>query len=491
MRKVRLLRIVFLKLSLFVFVSNQTLAQETNYWFYNYGSSSFLKGGIVVAGVQSNSAIFYNPAALAFFEGQSIEAQADLISLDAFNIENGAGEGLGIGMLMLDVAPSLFAYSRQSKKNRKLVYGVSILTKSLSNISYIIRHEDSGDLLSVGGVEDIYHGMLKYDNRSRENWIIGALAYKLSSKVGVGVSTNAVLRAQDFSRSYNAEVLPEGSQPSLLGFTDFALVNQSQNFTYRSLGFVFKPSINMQLESLKLGAVITTPNLNLGVLNNQTDRKSYAILPDVHPGVVYEANAHTNYAGVYQTPWVIDIGGEYDFGKTKVSASLAYFSSIDTYNMVEKKENSSDFNTAFTFDPEFAIPQTASKAVVNFGLAVEYQLNEYLSYIGSVRTDFNHFDAAKLNRSEDFVPSMAFWDVYHVTSGVMASGDNLQLSIGINYGLGLSEGDEQIVNMTNVSQDNYLKGEINTNTSSHYHNVGLMIGLSYSVGFLSTIEEKR
>lgn len=475
----------------FFCISFVSFTQETNYWFNNYGSSSFLKGGIVVAGVESNIANYYNPGALAFFEGQSIEAQADLISLDAFNIKNGAGEGVPISMLLLDVSPSLFAFSRQLKKKPKWVYGISILTKSLSSISYIVRNEYTADLISAGGEEDTYHGLLTYDNRARENWLIGAIAYKISPKIGIGMATNVVIKSQDFSRSYEAEVLPEGTQPSLIGFTDLALVNQSQNFNYRSLGVVFKPGININLNPLKVGLVITTPNLNLGVLNNQTSRKNYALLPDVQSGVIYEADAHSDYAGVYKTPWIVDIGIEYQFNNTKLSVVAAWFSRVDTYNMVEKKEGSSDFNTVFTFNPQFAIPQMANKSVLNIGIAIEQKITEHLSYLGSFRTDFNYFDDSQLERFDDFVPYMAFWDMYHITSGFMLSGKSLRLSMGINYGLGWSKGDPQVVNMTNVSQENFLKGDINTNTTSQYHNIGLMVGLSYTVGFLSKLEEKQ
>jgi hypothetical protein len=69
-KKTRLFPTVFL-LVLFL-ATHPAEGQETNYEFNNYGASSFLKGGIVVANTSSNSAIFYNAGALAFFEGQSI-----------------------------------------------------------------------------------------------------------------------------------------------------------------------------------------------------------------------------------------------------------------------------------------------------------------------------------------------------------------------------------------------------------------------------------
>lgn len=180
-KKTRLFPSAFI-LILFLAI-HSTEGQETNYWFNNYGASSFLKGGIVVANTSSNSAIFYNPGALAFFEGQSIEAQADLITLDAFTIKNGAGDNIPIKMLSLDVAPSLIGYSFQSKNKPKFVYGFGVFTKNISNITYNIRHETEGNYVSSTADTDIFHGELRYRNRVTENWVNGTIAYKSTPKL--------------------------------------------------------------------------------------------------------------------------------------------------------------------------------------------------------------------------------------------------------------------------------------------------------------------
>lgn len=152
-----------------------------------------MKGGIVVANTSSNSAIFYNAGALAFFEGQSIEVQAVLITLDTFTIKNGVGDNTPIKMLSLDEAPSLIGYSFQSKNKPKFVYGFGVLTKNISNITYNIRYETEGNYVSSTADTDIFHGELQFRNRDSENWVNWTVAYQINPKVGIGLATNLVI----------------------------------------------------------------------------------------------------------------------------------------------------------------------------------------------------------------------------------------------------------------------------------------------------------
>lgn len=339
-----------------------------------------MKGGIVVANVSSNSAIFYNPGALAFFEGQSIEAQADLVTLDVFNFKNGAGDDIPIKMLSLDVAPTLIGYSTQSKSKPKLVYGFGVFTKNISNIAYNIRHETEGNYLSSTADTDIFHGELRYRNRATENWVNGTIAYQLSPKIGIGLATNVVIKIQDYLNSYNATVREKGAS-NPIPETNFAMVDHLEDFSFRSLGFVFKPGININLSPIKIGATITTPNLSLGLLNNQSNRRSTEILPDITNGISNTANSHIDYAGKYDTPWILDLGVEYQFNKTRINTMFGFFSKVDAYKMISSKQNSIDFSESFSDDPNFAIPYMASKQVVNFGISIDHKLQNDLNFL--------------------------------------------------------------------------------------------------------------
>lgn len=456
--------------------------QESNYWYSNYGAGSFLMGGIEVGGVSNNSAVYYNPGALCFIEGEYFEAQADVISADVFKIENGVGEGLPVTFLQMEASPSLFSYTKHGKTIIDYTYAISVLTKNNSNINFNADYEAEGNYMLPNEQIDVFHGSYYYANRVRENWLSGALSFKISEHIGVGISGNLVVRAQDFTRSYSAEVFAKNDTVNVPGeFSKAALVNYSQLFTLRSIGLIFKPAIRVNFDQLKLGLALTTPNISLGLLKNKAQRKEKAILPDINDNILYEANTHNDYSGVYRTPFIIDFGVAYKFSKTEIAGALALFLPVDKYNMIRHNENSRDYINQITPNTEFAYPKMAHKTVLNFGLAVIHQFRDNIYYIGSLRTDFNFFDSDKLDRLADFVPNMAYWDMYHLTSGIVIEGPRTSLAFGLNYGLGLSWNDLQLVNMTTASQDNFLIGDRNSNTSTQFHNFGFIFGLNYTI----------
>ncbi len=88
-------------------------SQETHYWFHNFGAVSSLKGGIEVGGIRNVAALYYNPGALAFIEGEYFEGQADVFSSDALTIENAGGELVDLEYFSGDIAPSILAYLKR------------------------------------------------------------------------------------------------------------------------------------------------------------------------------------------------------------------------------------------------------------------------------------------------------------------------------------------------------------------------------------------
>ena len=133
----------------------------------------------------------------------------------------------------------------------------------------------------------------------------------------------------------------------------------------------------------------------------------------------------------------------------------------------------------------------AHKSVINVGIAVTAQITDNFYYAGSLRTDFNFFDDKTLDRQADFVPNMTYWDIYHITSGIILTGPRAELSVGINYGFGFSSGDLQIVNMSNPTQENFLQGELNSNTNTQYANIGFVLGFNYGINRMKGLKEEK
>jgi len=462
-------------------VSMLNFGQENHYWFHNFGAVSSLKGGIDVGGIRNVSAAYYNPGALAFIDGEYFEGQADVVSVDVLNIENAGGDLVDLEYFTGDISPSMIAYLKRSKKNPRFTYVFGAMTRYNSNLSFIIEHEQLGNYLSPATREDVFQGQLRYDNRIRESWVMGSAAYKITDKIGVGLGAYFFIRTQDYFNSYVASAFPKEDLESPDGlFTAIASTNEEQKFNARVMGFIFKPAINIDLDEFKMGLTLTTPSISLGLLNNYAYRSQSSILPD-EDILLKLSDSHDRFSGVYKTPFSANIGAEYDFGKLLIGFSMEWFAKIDPYEMIKPndKSESPEYPTAPSED--YAIPMMANKSITNFGFSVKYEIKDWISYIGSFRTDMNYFDDEALNRYDQFVPSFTYWDLIHITSGIKMSNKRLDLTVGLDYANGSSENDPQFVSMTSATQANYLLGDIQNNTSTQYHNFSFTIGINLNI----------
>ena len=57
-------------------------AQDYHYWTQQFGSRPALMGGAVVGGVRDNSAVYYNPGALAQMDSLTVSVSANAYQLD-------------------------------------------------------------------------------------------------------------------------------------------------------------------------------------------------------------------------------------------------------------------------------------------------------------------------------------------------------------------------------------------------------------------------
>ncbi|MEN8789319.1 MAG: hypothetical protein ABF295_07365 [Flavobacteriaceae bacterium] len=474
---------------IFILWGSGLFAQETNYWFHNFGALSTIRGGIETAGVRNTSAAFYNPGALAFIEGEFLEGQADVVTIDAIDIKDAGGDGIDISSFTVNIQPSMLAYMRRLKKNPRIVYSVGGLSRYDFNNAFQMNYEQLGNYLSPPDRTDVFQGQFRYNNRTRENWIIGAVGYRLSDRVGIGLAGNIFVKTTDFSQSYTANAFPEDE---LIGnpetFVDLASQAVQERLDYRALGFIFKPAANFDFDALKLGITVSLPAINLGLLNNFAEKSQLSIRPDQIVDIINVGDGKKSYAGVYKTPLSINIGGHYDFGKFDLAVSAEWFSKIDRYNMIKEKNNSEDLQFPPSSDPNFAIPVLANRSVFNIGISWQAEVRENFDYYGSLRTDHSFFDQDVVNTSMDFTPIATTWDIYHFTSGIQYSGPRADLTLGFNYGHGRQDDYQQFVDMTGASQENFLNGEPDAISRARYNNFSITLGFNFNVDWKKGLE---
>lgn len=452
-------------------------AQENHYWEQQVGAIPNMIGGAATANARDNSAIYYNPGGLAFVDNSSLSLVGDAFVVSSLVIENGAGAGKNLRSLIANTTPQIVSGILKNRKNPDLSVTYAIINNNSSLINMNLSHEMYYDILPGTPGEEIYVANYDYYNKTREDWLGIGMGHKLGEHFGIGFSYFLTLRSQDLSRSYNAHVLeyfPVADLTSSLASSSFREV-----FEYRNLGMLWKFGTSFEKGSLKLGLTVTTPKLNVELLNGSLRRDLITRIP---PGTIISPIVSADQQKVptiHKLPLNIDLGADYEFGATSVSARMGYAHKIASYALLRPESPRNEIQGILdTGDERFQNMRDASRSLLNFGFGVIHVIQEGWAVLGGYRTDFNYFNEEDLSRQDNYVPSISYWDLHHLSGGFTRYGERYFLSLGISFGFGRSQGFQE-VNLTEPSLENYLFGMRDQSAYAKYNQLSINLGFTY------------
>jgi hypothetical protein len=104
-------------------------AQDDHYWSQQYGAVSTLLGGAMVGGVNDNSPVYFNPAALAFIYNPSLSIDANVYRRDRILIKDGGGNGVNLNSAQMSVFPQIISGMINLIKSGKLNLSYTLPTR--------------------------------------------------------------------------------------------------------------------------------------------------------------------------------------------------------------------------------------------------------------------------------------------------------------------------------------------------------------------------
>ena len=110
------------------------MAQDDHYWSQQYGAESTLLGGAMVGGASDNSAVYYNPGALAFISNPSLSIDANVYRMDRTLISDGAGNGVNLNSAQISIYPQIISGMLKLLKNDRFRFSYTLLTRNHNNI---------------------------------------------------------------------------------------------------------------------------------------------------------------------------------------------------------------------------------------------------------------------------------------------------------------------------------------------------------------------
>jgi hypothetical protein len=118
-------------------------AQDDHYWSRQYGAVSTFMGGAMVGGVSDNSAVYYNPAALAFITNSSLSVDANVYRMDRILIKDGGGTGINLNSAQMSVFPQIISGMVNLIKSGKLKLSYTLLTRNHINLLMNTRYSST------------------------------------------------------------------------------------------------------------------------------------------------------------------------------------------------------------------------------------------------------------------------------------------------------------------------------------------------------------
>ena len=480
--KFEILKNLELKIVLSIIVLSASLnahGQTSHYWTNQVGARSTMLGGSMVGNVRDNSAIYYNPGGMAFTEKASISADGDAIYLDFFNHENGAGEDVDMESLILEAIPSALIGSFKSEKRPWLTMNYALMNKNASKSSFNAQYSGVADVMSDHPGDENYLGTYSFSNETREDWVILGRGYKVSERLGLGISTVIAFLSQKQSEKYNISTFVPTADGSVneLGYN----INET-DLNYSNIGLLFKVGWSYEFDKLRIGGNITTPRLSILAVskayinrNNQVSVSPYTDQP------TKKSFTQDKIPVQYKSPWIFDLGISYPISKKGVAfITVAYFSKIKKYDQLKGNvELSGPEEILDPSEENYSAVFQAYKPIFNIAIGYEHRLNDHYSVLTGFRTDFNYSDLEELDEDLGYISTFSNYTLYHLTGGIGYTNKTISLNVGIISAFGKSSGNEQLVNLIDPKDENLLLGNIGNTVNSSFLRLGVVLGLTF------------
>lgn len=405
---------------IFCFYSTCCQAQlGGNYWNLNYGTKAQLLNGAVIGGVEDNSALLYNPAAIGTDTVGGFSLSLFSPSYSIINTNSSQLNNLQISDF--DLLPNMAVVDFPFFQNSKIKSSLGLFSKRSSDIDFATQFD-----INYTPSQN-FRGTTNYRNKISEDYLGFGISYKVSDDFQFGFTQGMTIRSQNQAYFINGRANNYTNDPNnQLNFTSF----DEYSVTYPSMNTKF--GILWHRENYSIGLTMTTPSYF-----HLLDSGSYQLIePQFAEGIFIDVLEETqgSLGSRFKYPWSFGLGGVYDFDKDdKVYFSLEYFAPVNQYSILNNPNSEIDLSV-----------QSASKGIANAALGYERIMSESFTLLCGLRTDFNAVENFDLANAGDRGLFRFSWDIYHVTAGGLFSIKQFKFSAGIGYAFSTS--DEEVFN---------------------------------------------
>ncbi len=489
-----------INLLFFLLLISHFILGQSHYASQQFGARSSFLGGAVIASVEDNSALFYNPAAIGFLTQSTLTINANMYQLDYINLSNGAGNGIDLNSIRPIIYPQLVSgiISFDKKPRLKMCYG--LLTRFRTDIKSFAKHEGYYDLIPGSNGNDFFSGFVNYEINNMSQWAGLGLAYQCNDYFSIGLTQWVQYAHLDERNATQTSI--DANFPTNFYTTKVA---ESALSVVDAFGLGWKLGVLFRKGAFQIGLNGELPGLPLFGFARMERTLEYFNQDRFLPNNSFLGrNANLtlseqvkNLKAVYKFPASIGLGISYALKKinAKISFSAVYYFKINPYDIAHYDSLTPIRpvgSYANVFAKDFVVKEDFHSDVFNLSLAWEQKINDRLSLYFSIRTDQNS-SLDEFNNQPYRAKSLniTFWNMLHFSSGLKWSRGSSDFFIGFNYGWGITNIKRQPFNLTEpriyIYQDQAnnqflsFQGNRNLDMQAEVHSLGLILGYNYYI----------
>ncbi len=484
---------------LLVFISVQSIGQDTHYWTYRYGTRAVLMGGSAVGGLEDNSSVIYNPALLSLVKSTSVSINSNVYQVVNITVKDGAGAGQDVTSNQFSAVPVTVSGLIKKKKTSRWTMGYAIIVPTEFTFKATARQDALIDIVNSPkspGSED-YVGQFSINTRLSENQGAFAIAFKMNKHWSIGLTNQFIYRSHNYAKSelsraiMNDTVLVSGQ---VIFKNTLVSTGETQSVEYTNLRYVPKFGIAFSSGNWSAGIAIAMPSINLTgsgtIFRDVYASNLYFPLKNIQgDGVVNDRQ--TAIPTTYKSPLSISVGFTYRAHRTLIAVSTEWFGKIDLYDIMLPVGSPFKRPTDLPIENNKFLQLNASnKSVTNFSIGIEHELNEKVSICTGFRTNNSFYDRVFDDRiSQGNIKGfnkgpinldISAWNMYHVVIGGTFKKERRDLSIGVNFSWADEGTIKQFANFEKPTQQTFLVGQ-RVNTTASMVAYGIVLGYTFHV----------
>lgn len=449
--------------------SGITSAQvDAHYWTNQYGGRALLLNGAVIASTDDETAVFYNPGAMAMGEDDDFSLSLSFItpSHASLKIRNYFGQGRTIKDTEFGFAPGLAAIGFNPFKYDNFRVAITSFTRFKSNLRFRYR-----TLVPVQGTENqIYEANLDFSRRLSERWVGIGASWRIFDFLAIGVTQFTTFHSESTDLGLRQEIFDGNTNALLAGW------RSRTKYSFNTNGrMITKFGLSMHVKDIKIGVTLTTPSYKelWGKASYELDDLK-VFSPD---SLTLSTNLDDAELLDYRTPLSVGVGVDIPIGKHRISFSLEYFTSIGNYTLIDDTDDPLDGLSETPNITNFSV-RTGNRQVTNFAIGCQTPISKKSTLIWGFRTDFNQRRRQQENLALQILSTTP--SVAHVSLGNVLEIWNSKFSLGLDYGFGLSNSNSPRLDVNKTNIDNLFDDPDIGKVNSRFRSFIVIIAYDFS-----------